>query len=299
MDIRRQCNVELFASRLSTKLSVYFRWKHDPGATVIDAMSQDWRHLKGIVPSILPHRQICLSNIHRKEVPEVPLIAPLWPVQIWFPQILRMLVKHPVLLPNVPHLLTSSYREPHPLIIRGQMQLVECVRSTFPSAGFSEEAINLLCASWRPNTEASYNSAWKQWCKWCESRHINPLPESVTEITEFLTQEFRIGKSDLLFQSLTVGRNPVGKHPVISRLLKGAYHIRPPQPKYSGRWKVSDLLNTLKSWGQTKSLKLRALTHKKVMLMALTNADRALDLHALDIRFMCLTLEGATFQLAH
>ena len=30
--------------------------------------------------------------------------------------------------------------------------------------------------------------------------------------------------------------------------------------------------------------------------MALTNADRALDLHALDIRFMCLTPEGATFQ---
>ena len=146
------------------------------------------------VPSILPHRQICLSKIHRKEVPEVPLIAPLWPAQIWFPQILRMLVKHPVLLPNVPHLLTSSHREPHPLIIREQMQLVECVRSTFPSAGFSEEAISLLCASWRQNAEASYNSAWKQWCKWCESRHINPLSESVTEITEFLTQEFRIGK---------------------------------------------------------------------------------------------------------
>ena len=43
---------------------------------------------------------------------------------------------------------------------------------------------------------------------------------------------------------------------------------------------------------------MKDLTYKLVMLMALANADRASDLCALDIRFLCISTEGASFKLA-
>ena len=76
----------------------------------------------------------------------------------------------------------------------------------------------------------------------------------------------------------------LGKHPLISRLMKGVFHLRPPQPRYAGRWDVSKVLQFLEEKGNTESLSMKDLTYKLVMLVALANADRASDLCALDIR---------------
>ena len=90
----------------------------------------------------------------------------------------------------------------------------------------------------------------------------------------------------------------VGKHPLISRTMKGAFHLRPPQLRYNGRWDVSKVLQLLKSKGDIAAFSLKDLTFRLVMLLALANADRASDLWALDVKFLSMTSEGAIFRLA-
>ena len=61
----------------------------------------------------------------------------------------------------------------------------------------------------------------------------------------------------------------VGKHPLVCRVLKGAFHARPPLPRYSAIWDVQVVLDCILQWGDTTSLSLKLLTFKLVMLMSL------------------------------
>ena len=157
---------------------------------------------------------------------------------------------------------------------------LECIRSTFISRGLSEDAITILCASWRTSTETSYSSAWNKWSKWCEQHHTNSLSTFVANILEFLTQDLLSGKQYRMINSyrssfsathIPVDGVQVGKHPLVTRLLKGVYHLRPPQPKYTGRWKVEDVLLYVSTLGPTDNLSIKDLTQKLAMLMALAN----------------------------
>ena len=90
----------------------------------------------------------------------------------------------------------------------------------------------------------------------------------------------------------------VGKHPLVSRLLKGIYNRKPPQPRYSTTWDVAAVLDHIRSWGPTESLCRKKATLKLAMLMALANASRCSELHALDVQRMRWSKEGVTFSLA-
>ena len=57
------------------------------------------------------------------------------------------------------------------------------------------------------------------------------------------------------------------------------------------------MLDFLKQKGPTADLSVKDLTLKLSMLLALSNADRASDLCALDVRYLSLTPKGAEFQL--
>ena len=89
----------------------------------------------------------------------------------------------------------------------------------------------------------------------------------------------------------------IGKHPLISCLMKRAFNLHPPQPRHTGRWDVKQVLNFLKQKGETTDLSIKDLTLKLSILLALSNADRPSDLCALDVRYLSSTPNGAEFQL--
>ena len=146
---------------------------------------------------------------------------------------------------------------------------LDCVRSSLQDRGLSENAIKLICASWRSNTEASYSRCWRVWVNWCSKQGVNPINTSVEKIIEFLSVQFNQGKQystlNSYRSSISVTHMPVdgvqlGKHPLISRLMKGVFHLRPPQPRYAGRWDVSKVLQFLEEKGNTESLSMKDLT---------------------------------------
>ena len=100
--------------------------------------------------------------------------------------------------------------------------------------------------------------------------------------------------SDLIFQESVDGK-PVGSHPMVSRLLKGVFHKRPPQPRYSTTWDVAKVTNHIESLGENEHLRFPDLTVKVVALLALTRPSRSMDLTNLDIRFRQFSPEGVTF----
>ena len=81
-------------------------------------------------------------------------------------------------------------------------------------------------------------------------------------------------------------KQSIGSHPLIVRLLKGIYLLRPPTPRYSSTWDVSKVTDYLKTLAPLNELSLKSLTLKTVMLCALASAQREQTLCALDLNCM-------------
>ncbi|CAB3985925.1 Hypothetical predicted protein, partial [Paramuricea clavata] len=79
----------------------------------------------------------------------------------------------------------------------------------------------------------------------------------------------------------------------------GAYceGLRPPEPKYSFTWNVSEILKFIKSLGKNEELDLKLLSFKLVMLLGLTAPDRSSDLAKRDLRYRTFRPEGVSFIL--
>ena len=67
----------------------------------------------------------------------------------------------------------------------------------------------------------------------------------------------------------------VGNHPLVSRLMKGVFNSRPPQPRYAVTWDVGLVLNHIMSLGRNQDLSLKLLAYKLAALLALSNASRS------------------------
>ena len=76
----------------------------------------------------------------------------------------------------------------------------------------------------------------------------------------------------------------VGQHPLVCRLLKGAFNSRPPRPKLCSSWSVSKVLETLREWSPASKLGLKVLTFKTCMLLALVTSKRPASLTLLSIK---------------
>ena len=184
---------------------------------------------------------------------------------------------------------------------------VAYLRARFSAERISPQASSLLLASWREKSGRTYDSLFGKWASWCVERDIDPISGDITGVVNFLADLFHQGyqhrslcsyRSAISSVHEKVDGQPIGSHPMVSRLLKGAFHERPPQPRYSATWDVSVVTNHIVSLGDNQNLAFADLTLKLVMLLALTRPSRSMDLTNLDIRFRHYSPEGVTFQSA-
>ena len=178
------------------------------------------------------------------------------------------------------------------------------LRKSYQGAGISEEASSLLLASWRSSTTKNYNSSWRVWEQWCIQSGANPISPTLSDILNFLAYQFHQGKQ---YRSLNCYRSAlssvlapidgfdIGRHPLVCRILKGVFQLRPPKAKYTAFWSVEQILNHLASWGDNQSLPLQKLTWKLAMLLALCSASRTSDLTKLSVRHRIFSRDKVTF----
>ncbi|XP_020912356.1 uncharacterized protein LOC110250098, partial [Exaiptasia diaphana] len=103
----KTCRTDLFASRLTHQLKNYISWRPDPGAIHTDALTIHWGPLKGYA---FPPFNLVAKTLEKviSDQTEIILVAPVWQAQPWWPVLLRLLVAHPIVLPNSPTLLTDA-----------------------------------------------------------------------------------------------------------------------------------------------------------------------------------------------
>ena len=79
--------------------------------------------------------------------------------------------------------------------------------------------------------------------------------------------------------------------------MQGIFNSRPPMPRYSFVWDIEVVLGHIRSMPSSSQLSIQQLSWKLATLMALTNADRASDLHLLDISFMQIQDQEVSFKI--
>ena len=288
--------VDLFASRLTNQCQRYFSWRPDPFAEATDAFLQDWTIMKGfanppwnLVPRVLTKTQA--------QGADVILIAPVWKTQPWYPLLLSLIVDWPRLLPPP----ETQYRvSTH----NAPISRLEHLREGLSNQGLSGQATDLIINSWRSKTSKSYDSLFSRWNRWCSERGSDPLSGPVSEVANFLGSLYQEGYQ---YNSVNAYRSaissvhnradgvPVGQHPIITRLIKGIFNVRPPIPRYSNTWDVQRVLNFLQSRGKSETLSLKWLTLKSVFLLAITRPSRSADLSQLDTSRMRPAGNGVSF----
>ena len=90
---------------------------------------------------------------------------------------------------------------------------------------------------------------------------------------------------------------PVGQHPLVIRLMKGIANERPLKPRYTTTWDVAKVTTYLSALGEKKTLSLKLLTKKLLMLLALVSPERASVLWELNIRYLKKQPDGVVFTL--
>ena len=139
-------------------------------------------------------------------------------------------------------------------------------------------------------------------------RDHNPVSGPVADVAKFLAHLHEEGYQSRLLNAYgsvmssiydTIDGMEVGKHLMISRLLKGAYHVIPPLPRYISTWDVQVVLHYIEGLGPSTLLLLKLLTFKIVMLMALTRPSCSAALASLLLDRRHYKSEGVVFLLPH
>ena len=161
-------SIDLFAFRTNTQLLLYCSWRPDPIALAVDALSISWgNHRPYMFPpfALIPH---CLAKLHKEGISAL-IIAPVWPNQIWFPQLLNSLVDTPNPLATNPRYCDQPHRSESPISNPGPSPTSHMIsfRRSIHAGGLSERDMDLLQKSWRQSTESAYSSAGRQWDSWC------------------------------------------------------------------------------------------------------------------------------------
>ena len=177
------------------------------------------------------------------------------------------------------------------------------LRQHYLSQNLSKEASDLLF-SWRHKSSQSYDSLCKKWISWCTERGSDPVSGPIEEVVNFLAHLYEKGyqyrslnayRSAIASMHTQIDGASIGQHPLVSRLLKGAFHSRPPLPRYTETWEVSKVLALLSGQDVSHKSPLKILSQRTAMLLALTRPSRSADLSKLDLKGYRNTPEGAVF----
>ena len=151
------------------------------------------------------------------------------------------------------------------------------VREKCRSGGLSAEASQLVSASLRSKSTSSYESLFRKWNSWCMEQSRDPTKGPIADVVNFLAELFHQGyqycslnayRSAISSVHEKVDGEPVGQHPLVSQVLKGAFNERPSKPRYHSTWEVNPVLDMFRSEGAPSSLTLQKLTFRTVMLFA-------------------------------
>ena len=147
--------------------------------------------------------------------------------------------------------------------------------------------------AWRPSTKKTYTTYLRQWGVFCIRKGVSVLKPSLQQVCSFLKE---LSLRGLGYGALNTARSalatflpmyegyPLGKHPLICWLIKGAYERNPPRARYTCFWDVNKIFALFKNWGRNKELNRKQLTLKLAVLLLLVTSQRGQTIVNLSIQ---------------
>ena len=308
----KQCNFDLFASHVNAKFPAFCSWYPNPGASHIDAFTLDWNsHRCYAFPPfrLLPR---CLSYIRNHRVKDITFLVPYMLGQIWFPDLLQLVVCPPLILPKVvsQHLTNSVDRARYPVPLH--LVLARLSTDALERKAFHRMCQDSLHLDGQKNTCRNYDRHVENWFKFNNGRGTNPYNFGFNKVCDNLMR-MSIDHPDYKFHHyethIAVLTN-MAKHAqqelsshdklvldtlataIFKKTLKAA-QVKP----LTATWDVNDVLDYYGRLPSNKDLSLYALSRKCAMLMLLSTMRRIGELAMLDLRFMTKSSTEAVFQL--
>ena len=286
-------NVDLFATRFNHRLPLYVSPVQDYKALAIDALSMDWNHLHAyafppfiLIPAVL-------EKIRQHQC-RIVLIAPFWPQQQWFSELLLLLVSAPIRLPLIPRLLTQSkgrfvhqnlpILDIHAWGLSNSQSEIRNFHKTLQILSPDQEE-HLHKKSTMQNGPSSLIGVIQ--------KKVNPISAPITVIADFLIFLFSEKKCQIStikgYRSMICNTlkfktgNRIGSNPVFSELIRSFELQRPVQRSLTPKWDLSWVLVCLQKppfEPLDKASKFH-VTIKTAFLLALAIAKRCSEIHAL------------------
>ena len=134
----------------------------------------------------------------------------------------------------------------------------------------------------------------------------NPLSNNLVQVLKFLTFLHSSGKSyntiniyrSMLSMTLPpIDGSPLGKNPLIIRLMKGCYNSHPPLPRYVHTWDLNILLNFMQMQEDQDQHQLALLSKKLASLLAISTWLRTAELASISKQSISITNDRAVFSL--
>ena len=134
----------------------------------------------------------------------------------------------------------SSLRGSPPLMETAEASCMGCLRRPKNELTLFKDVRDVLAQSVRPGTSSQYISCWQYFVNWSITRETDPAEAPLAEVLEFLCHLFR--ERGLAYRTINCYRSAIssfhvpidesnaGKHPLVSRFLKGVFNLRPPLP---------------------------------------------------------------------
>ena len=118
-------DVDLFASRLNCQIHPFISWGPDPDSAAVHALTVNWS--RGAVIYAFPPFSLVQKTLGKLENDQAEglLIVPHWPTAVWYLQMLKLLIRTPILLPRGKRVVLLDHsNEAHPLHRRLQLLAV-------------------------------------------------------------------------------------------------------------------------------------------------------------------------------
>lgn len=133
-----------------------------------------------------------------------------------------------------------------------------------------------MISSLSDSTLKQYQSCFRRWTSFCRERNIDPLALDPILVVTFL--QWVLDTSSVSYSTINTFRsalsllspNSLGCDPLISRFMKGVFHVRPPKPKYDTTWDPQLVLDHLDHPIED----FPGISHKLATLMLLATGQR-------------------------
>jgi integrase len=133
------------------------------------------------------------------------------------------------------------------------------------------------------------------------------MSSSLINVLEFLAflasngkaySTINVARSMLSTTLATIDGIQIGKHPLVTKLMDGIFNLNPPKPKYQSTWNVDVVLDYLKTIPDNENLNLSQISHKLVILLALTTLLRVSEIASIARQSITFFGDKVTFSLS-